>query len=167
MSAPLVQYCANISPASLGMAGIFLHLCMLFNHFKWIFPLAAFFFQQHIPWPPMPPAPAPVSSSSGTAENEDALASMLMSWYLTGYHTGYYQVKQNSESLVEDSYWVFINWFLLDLPEFVNCTKKRFFWNYGSYRYLVENNLSKNKSNFFILNSLIYHCKNLESECYR
>ena len=63
-----------------------------------------FFFQQHIPWPPMPPAPAPVSSSSGTAENEDALASMLMSWYLTGYHTGYYQVKQNSESLVEDSY---------------------------------------------------------------
>ena len=52
----------------------------------------------------MPPAPAPVSSSSGTAENEDALASMLMSWYLTGYHTGYYQVKQNSESLVEDSY---------------------------------------------------------------
>lgn len=41
----------------------------------------------------MPPAPAPVNTSKGAAVDEDALASMLMSWYLTGYHTGYYQVQ--------------------------------------------------------------------------
>ena len=39
----------------------------------------------------MPPPPPPVSSSD-VAHDNDALASMLMAWYLSGYHTGYYQV---------------------------------------------------------------------------
>lgn len=43
---------------------------------------------------PMPPPPAPVNSSDVSHDN-DALASMLMAWYLSGYHTGYYQAMQN------------------------------------------------------------------------
>jgi len=43
---------------------------------------------------PMPPPPAPVNSSD-IAHDNDALASMLMAWYLSGYHTGYYQAIQN------------------------------------------------------------------------
>ncbi|KAK3727917.1 hypothetical protein QZH41_016366, partial [Actinostola sp. cb2023] len=45
---------------------------------------------QHPPAPPIPPVPPhPLTNPSGQ-ENE-ALASMLMSWYLSGYYTGYYQ----------------------------------------------------------------------------
>ena len=40
----------------------------------------------------MPPPPAPVNNSDISHDN-DALASMLMAWYLSGYHTGYYQVR--------------------------------------------------------------------------
>lgn len=43
---------------------------------------------------PMPPPPAPVNSSDVSHDN-DALASMLMAWYLSGYHTGYFQAMQN------------------------------------------------------------------------
>ncbi|PFX35031.1 survival motor neuron protein-like isoform X1 [Stylophora pistillata] len=46
------------------------------------------------PCAPMPPPPAPVNSSDVSHDN-DALASMLMAWYLSGYHTGYYQAMQN------------------------------------------------------------------------
>nr|XP_058963576.1 survival motor neuron protein-like [Pocillopora verrucosa] len=46
------------------------------------------------PHAPMPPPPAPVNSSDVSHDN-DALASMLMAWYLSGYHTGYYQAMQN------------------------------------------------------------------------
>ena len=51
-----------------------------------------FSFQQQFPSAPMPPPPAPVNSSDVSHDN-DALASMLMAWYLSGYHTGYYQVR--------------------------------------------------------------------------
>lgn len=44
---------------------------------------------------PMPPPPAPVNSSDVSHDN-DALASMLMAWYLSGYHTGYFQVSRCS-----------------------------------------------------------------------
>ncbi|VDM97839.1 unnamed protein product [Thelazia callipaeda] len=33
---------------------------------------------------------------------EEALTSMLMSWYMTGYHTGYYQALQDQKK-IEDS----------------------------------------------------------------
>ncbi|KAJ7385410.1 SMN protein Smn1 [Desmophyllum pertusum] len=46
------------------------------------------------PCAPMPPPPAPVNSSDVSHDN-DALASMLMAWYLSGYHTGYYQAMQS------------------------------------------------------------------------
>lgn len=42
----------------------------------------------------MPPPPAPVNNSDVSHDN-DTLASMLMAWYLSGYHTGYYQATQN------------------------------------------------------------------------
>lgn len=40
----------------------------------------------------MPPPPAPVNNIDVSHDN-DALASMLMAWYLSGYHTGYFQVS--------------------------------------------------------------------------
>ena len=48
---------------------------------------------QQFPHAPMPPPPVPVNSSDVSHDN-DALASMLMAWYLSGYHTGYYQVSE-------------------------------------------------------------------------
>ena len=53
------------------------------------------FFGQQFPFAPMPPPPAPVNSND-VSHDSDALASMLMAWYLSGYHTGYYQVSDHS-----------------------------------------------------------------------
>ena len=41
--------------------------------------------------PSFPPPPPLVNDDLSESENE-ALCSMLMSWYMSGYHTGYYQV---------------------------------------------------------------------------
>ncbi|XP_064032505.1 survival motor neuron protein [Pogoniulus pusillus] len=47
-------------------------------------------------WPPafpaMPPLipPPPLFMSPDTLEDEEALGSMLIAWYMSGYHTGYY-----------------------------------------------------------------------------
>ncbi|XP_076853751.1 survival motor neuron protein 1 [Brachyhypopomus gauderio] len=40
------------------------------------------------PGPPMIPPPPPMSPDM--LEDDDALGSMLISWYMSGYHTGYY-----------------------------------------------------------------------------
>uniref|UniRef100_A0A673L0K6 Survival motor neuron protein 1-like n=1 Tax=Sinocyclocheilus rhinocerous TaxID=307959 RepID=A0A673L0K6_9TELE len=40
------------------------------------------------PGPPMIPPPPPMSPDS--LEDDEALGSMLISWYMSGYHTGYY-----------------------------------------------------------------------------
>ncbi|XP_064454874.1 survival motor neuron protein 1-like isoform X3 [Ornithodoros turicata] len=59
-------------------------------------------------WPPfmkppfLPPPPPPSFSPSHLMDNEEALASMLMSWYMTGYHTGYYQGMQEGRALRKD-----------------------------------------------------------------
>ncbi|XP_065059599.1 survival motor neuron protein-like isoform X1 [Rhopilema esculentum] len=46
------------------------------------------------PPPPPPPAGLPINAEN---VSDDALASMLMSWYMVGYHTGYYQgLKQGN-----------------------------------------------------------------------
>lgn len=42
--------------------------------------------------------PLPVVPEDVIAGNEEALANMLMSWYTSGYHTGYYQGMNNVES---------------------------------------------------------------------
>lgn len=39
----------------------------------------------------IPPPPPPMSPD--TLEDDEALGSMLMSWYMSGYHTGYYLVQ--------------------------------------------------------------------------
>lgn len=39
----------------------------------------------------IPPPPPPMSSD--TLEDDEALGSMLISWYMSGYHTGYYLVQ--------------------------------------------------------------------------
>jgi hypothetical protein len=39
--------------------------------------------------PPVPPHPM----TNATGQEDEALASMLMSWYLSGYYTGHYQVQ--------------------------------------------------------------------------
>lgn len=49
------------------------------------------FMKQPIPTPPPPMCHGDLPNS------EEALASMLMSWYMTGYHTGYYQGLQESK----------------------------------------------------------------------
>lgn len=46
-----------------------------------------------IPRPPVPPPPPPVSLDDLQGD-EESLASMLMSWYLSGYHTGYFKAVQ-------------------------------------------------------------------------
>lgn len=47
------------------------------------------------PWPPMMPCgppmiPPPPPPMSADMEDDEALGSMLISWYMSGYHTGYY-----------------------------------------------------------------------------
>lgn len=46
---------------------------------------------QNIPF--MPPPPPPMGED-GMDEDGEAMCSMLMAWYMSGYHTGYYQVGQ-------------------------------------------------------------------------
>ena len=40
------------------------------------------------------PPPLPPGLLSGRSDEDDALASMLMSWYMSGYHTGYYEAMK-------------------------------------------------------------------------
>lgn len=40
------------------------------------------------PWPP-----APLHTLQEEEEEESALAAMLMAWYMSGYHTGFYVVR--------------------------------------------------------------------------
>ncbi|XP_025052345.1 survival motor neuron protein 1-like [Alligator sinensis] len=42
------------------------------------------------PWPPLVPPPPPQDPLCPDCEEEDALACMLLSWHLSGYHTGFY-----------------------------------------------------------------------------
>ncbi|XP_046547647.1 survival motor neuron protein 1-like isoform X2 [Haliotis rubra] len=45
--------------------------------------------------PPMPPPPPPPPlMSEDVVSDDEALSSMLISWYMSGYHTGYYQGLQ-------------------------------------------------------------------------
>lgn len=46
-----------------------------------------------IPPPPPPPPPFP---SMGATDDKDTLSATLMSWYLAGYHTGFYQGMKNT-----------------------------------------------------------------------
>lgn len=41
--------------------------------------------------PPVPPHL--LHQRGGVPQEDEAMASMLMSWYTSGYHTGYYQVS--------------------------------------------------------------------------
>ena len=55
-----------------------------------------------IPPPPPPPMLSSLFNKSSTAEgkaslDDDALYSMLMSWYMSGYHTGYYFGKNSQK----------------------------------------------------------------------
>lgn len=45
---------------------------------------------QNIPF--VPPPPPPIGEDGVDGDNE-AMCSMLMAWYMSGYHTGYYQVQ--------------------------------------------------------------------------
>ena len=42
---------------------------------------------------PRMPAPPPIDDLDSLENDTEALHSMLISWYLSGYHTGYYQVR--------------------------------------------------------------------------
>ncbi|KAF8369109.1 smn-1, partial [Pristionchus pacificus] len=47
------------------------------------------------PIPTLAPPPPPSFTSLPRPNEDDALSSMLMSWYMSGYHTGYYQAMQD------------------------------------------------------------------------
>lgn len=55
----------------------------------------------------VPPPPPAFEGSDDIASDQEALYSMLISWYMSGYHTGYYQV----------STWfgILLNWSLMNL----------------------------------------------------
>lgn len=46
---------------------------------------------EHDILPPPPPPPIPFPLLNPNNDNNDTLSSTLMSWYLAGYHTGFYQ----------------------------------------------------------------------------
>lgn len=47
---------------------------------------------------PPPPMPAMMDMKSLTGNQDDALYSMLISWYMSGFHTGYYMALKNDQS---------------------------------------------------------------------
>ncbi|GMT29314.1 hypothetical protein PFISCL1PPCAC_20611, partial [Pristionchus fissidentatus] len=47
------------------------------------------------PIPSLAPPPPPSFTALPRPTEDDALSSMLMSWYMSGYHTGYYQAMQD------------------------------------------------------------------------
>uniref|UniRef100_A0A8C2P9Q1 Tudor domain-containing protein n=1 Tax=Capra hircus TaxID=9925 RepID=A0A8C2P9Q1_CAPHI len=68
--------------------------------------------------PPMIPPPPPICPDS--LDDADALGSMLISWYMSGYHTGYYMVSDHSASSLTVTLWfcdfvllVTKKWFLM------------------------------------------------------
>ena len=66
----------------------------LFTHYDFnVLQIHRFSLSQADPMIPPPPPPPPMAFPSDIEKgNDDALANMLMSWYMVGYHTGYYQV---------------------------------------------------------------------------
>ena len=66
----------------------------------------------------MIPPPPPICPDS--LDDADALGSMLISWYMSGYHTGYYMVSDHSASSLTVTLWfcdyvwlVTKKWFLM------------------------------------------------------
>ncbi|XP_014773931.1 survival motor neuron protein isoform X1 [Octopus bimaculoides] len=51
---------------------------------------------RHMNLPNIPPPPPPMASWD--MDNNEALCSMLMSWYMSGYHTGYYQGLKSKQN---------------------------------------------------------------------
>ncbi|GMR55694.1 hypothetical protein PMAYCL1PPCAC_25889, partial [Pristionchus mayeri] len=47
------------------------------------------------PIPSLAPPPPPAFTALPRPSEDDALSSMLMGWYMSGYHTGYYQAMQD------------------------------------------------------------------------
>jgi len=53
----------------------------------------------------MPVIPPPIlPDAASITDDKDALYGMLISWYMSGYHTGYYQVSVTSVHLVSTSH---------------------------------------------------------------
>uniref|UniRef100_A0A915JU60 Survival motor neuron Tudor domain-containing protein n=1 Tax=Romanomermis culicivorax TaxID=13658 RepID=A0A915JU60_ROMCU len=52
---------------------------------------------QGLPFAPPPVPPTFLTSNRSKIDENEAMASMLMSWYMSGYHTGYYQALQDSK----------------------------------------------------------------------
>lgn len=51
----------------------------------------------------MIPPPPPISPDM--LEDDEALGSMLISWYMSGYHTGYYLVSNDSIQYIHGTEW--------------------------------------------------------------
>ena len=47
-----------------------------------------------------PPPPPPVVDEEEVGSDSEALYSMLIAWYMSGYHTGYYQVGMQRKTVI-------------------------------------------------------------------
>ena len=47
-----------------------------------------------------PPPPPPVVDEEEVGSDSEALYSMLIAWYMSGYHTGYYQVGTQRKTII-------------------------------------------------------------------
>jgi survival motor neuron protein len=50
-----------------------------------------------------PPPPALFEKLAKTSDEKESLTNMLMSWYMSGYHTGYYEVAD-----FDQEYYLFV-----------------------------------------------------------
>ncbi|KAK6050895.1 hypothetical protein COOONC_11603 [Cooperia oncophora] len=55
--------------------------------------------------PSIAPPPPSVLAGLSVPDEAEALSSMLMSWYMSGYHTGYYQWKRKMTG--DEEHWKF------------------------------------------------------------
>ena len=51
-----------------------------------------------VPAPPPPPPPPFPDLPSNSVDDQNGLSATLMSWYLAGYHTGYYQALKQQQA---------------------------------------------------------------------
>lgn len=53
---------------------------------------------------PMPPPPPPHFLSQFPDQDSEALSAMLLSWYMSGFHTGYYQGSKEARAAMKRNY---------------------------------------------------------------
>ena len=64
-----------------------------------------------------PPPPPPMVDEDMMESDSEALYSMLIAWYMSGYHTGYYQVRKNNcTKLLNPNIYTTVEQIILKVP---------------------------------------------------